>query len=234
MKVLFIFHPSNSHLNALIRISKNLVSPENEVEVCTAQIIKSEVKKTLHFLSINYVDIMPFGSNFEYLSSKNSKNPYLKDFYLRISDYFFINRNYLLIDLLSKLRSNIIFLDILYASDLILIYPLLKSQNIQVIFFSTKPSLDRTPTSPPINTSVIPQSKKQVNSLWWNHNRRKRWKRLLDSIRYFLHDDLSILRDKIKLEKELSTDYPLVWKDVVGIRFENIPQMILIPKEFEF
>lgn len=234
MKILFISHPSNSHLNAIAKISKSLVSHGNEVEICTAQIVKSEVEKTLHFLSIKYVDVMPFGSNFEYLASKNYKNSYTRDFYLRTSDYFFINRSHLLTDLFNKCVPNIIFLDILYASDLVIFYKLLKKDNTQVIFFSTKPSLDRTPTSPPINTVIIPQSKNQVDSLWRKHNRKKKWKRLIDSFRYFLHDDLSILKDKIKLDTELAMNHPLVWKNVVGIRFEHIPQIILLPKAFEF
>ncbi len=232
MKILFVVHPSQSHLNGIIKMMNSLPNTNYNIFICTSRLIKKEVEN--YSQSVYFIDIMPFGEGFENFISIKYKKYYLSNLHMRVFDYLYKRRLFELVQLYKVVNPDTILLDILYASDFILIYPFIKSQNIQVIFFSTKPSLDRTPFSPPINTAVIPQSKRHVSKLWRQYNRKKKWKRFVDSFRYLLHDDLSILKDKIKLDTELAMNHPLVWKNVVGIRFEHIPQIILLPKAFEF
>lgn len=232
MKILAIIHGSNSHFNACLKIFSYLSGQGNTIELCTSDLVGSLLKDYPYTTHI--VNQMPFGSAFENIISKNFKHPYLKNLSFRVFDVFYLKRRLGLVNVLSKTQPDVILLDILYASDVVILYPYLKASGAKLLYISTKPSLDRTTNNLPINSNKVPISKKQINKQWNKYNQRKKIKRIFDALRFFLHDDYSILKEKIATEEQLMKDHPLVWNDCVGIRFDNFPQLILMPKEFEF
>lgn len=233
MKILAIIHGSKSHLNACRSILKQLDEAKFEIAICSSKVIEKELSAMKY--SYYLVNIMPFGSGFETFLTKGKKNGYFKDVQGRLNDVIYKTRKSKLNKVLYQAKPDIILLDILYASDVMLIFPFLERYQKHLLYFSTMPSLDRTIYNPPLNSYVIPESRKQIDSLWVKYNNKKRIKRYIDYFRCLFHDDISILRNKANgVDKKCNDKYPLVLRNLVGLRLENIPQLVLVPREYEF
>ena len=232
MNLLVLVHPSKSHINALRKPLRVLKNEGHSITICSSR----PDPKTFKELGIDFYFLksMPFGSGFEGLINRGRKHRHLENYMMRFSDYFFKKRKTGIIKLLKEVNPDVVLVDILYATDAYLLHTLKENRQMRVFYFSTKASLDRTITTPPINCYEIPRSKEQVAKLWSGYNTRQFWKEIKEGIQYLFHDDHSILKEKIKKDTTFLQDYPLINKDFVGRKFGNIPILMLIPKEFEF
>ena len=234
MKILAIIHPSNSHLNAVRRVLR-ILTEEGGHEVSLVSSFPGE--KLLKRLGFPFylLNSMPFGSGFEYFVSRSKDGQgILGDYTMRFEDFYYKQRRSGIKLIFEEARPEIVLLDILYATDTVLLYPLLKEYGGRLIYLSTKPSLRRTSSTPPVNCYEIPLNDDDVDRAWKRYNRKHKFKEKLESIRYLLHDDLSIIKEKLDVHPGINEEFPLVNEDFVGRKFDRIPELTLVPEEFEF
>ena len=235
LRILVIVHGSKSHLNAIAGPCRALCISGHKLLVCSNHLVSdSACNYGLEMVELN---CMPFASDFEkYIVQQKDGNCFSKYFlelYMRMSRQLYSQRKDQLQHIVEEFSPDLILLDILYSSDYLLLKPLMLHHKFQIMYLTTKVSLVRTKTTPPQSTAMVPSSEGNVADAWFWYNLRKRLRYSYQYIKYLGHDRLSELKWAAKRVSE-EEYYSIMQQDVVGEKFSHLPEISLIPEEFEF
>lgn len=235
MNILCIVHPSHSHIHASLQLIRILHNDGHTISVCSIQEVYHQYEDSGYkFYGINF---MPFASGFESIIARKWPGPrYLNDLIMRFSGFLYNNRLNKLLDVLQIVKPEVIIIDILYATDVLLISNWEGCQDCKILYFCTKPSLGNNCTTPPVNSNVIPSSNTQILKTWKWFQLKKKFKNIGSAIYFLGCQDYRVLRDYIKksAQKTFLNKHPLSWNDFVGLKFNHIPELVLLPQAFEF
>lgn len=232
MKVLCVLHSSIGHINSIENVLSLLSKNGYEVNVGVYP-SGIQILKTRGY-GCHPIECEPFGLGYEDNLVAFEKFSYFKSLYLRLSFYLYNKRKKEIHTILNRFNPEIILIDLFYSTDIVLIYDWVSKNNCKVAYVNIMPSLDRSRTIPPINHSLIPISPEQVNEIWIKFNKLKIQKRFTQKMKYFGHDDLSMVRDKLSEIESLKKHSSVLWENTLRIKISNIPELLLVPKEFEF
>ncbi len=227
-KSLLVLHASVSHIRAFAGLVESLIR-SSQLMICTQSGAAPLLEQ--YRCEKYYLDVMPFGLGFETsISLEKHSGSYRYDLLLRTSDYLFRERKRRLEHLLLIFKPSVIFIDILYSSDVLLFREILGTCDLKIYYISSKASLNRSTNNPPICIGVKPKNHLHVDQLWNKYNRRVRNRSCLMSLKYWSFSDEQILRDHINPPNELSD---IVIRDFVGTKIKDIPELVFVPEEFE-
>lgn len=139
-RILFIMHGSHGHLNASIELINNLIKDDHQVTVASSTLIETQLKE-LDFC-YELISYMPFGCGYEDVISRENNLFYLGNLKLRLTDTLYINRKKELNEILIRVKPDIILLDLIYTTDLVLLWEYISSQNTKLIYVSPMVSLE--------------------------------------------------------------------------------------------
>lgn len=202
--------------------------------VCGAAIGKNEMERFQ--VKVYAVDNMPFGSGFErFLCEKEEAHDYVCELKMRKSMQLFRSRVTHLTTVLKDWNPEVIFVDILYIADLIIIKKWVGVKNsAKIILIRTKPSLRKQKYTLPSVFQTTYKNELQASLLWSLYNFKKLINRYWDFIRFQGYDDVTILHKARKVLLGTSSALSISWKNVIGVHVGDYPQLVLIPREFEF
>ena len=230
-KALLIIHPSKGHINAVRNLVK-ILKEKYLLAVCGAAIGKIEME--VFNSTVFGLNSMPAGQGFEYFLCQNDgKYDYLCELKMRKSMSLFKSRAPVLTSILEHWKPDIIFIDILYNTDLLVIRNWLEGKSIKVFLIRIKPCLMRRKYTIPSVYNAIFKNNFQSNVLWGIFNLKKAMKANFDYIRFQGYDNVSMLH-KIRKLLPFSSELMIRSKNVVGVNIGKYPQLVLLPKEFEF
>ncbi len=233
MKILIIAHGIYSHLISFSRISSIFHQNGNEIVLLSNSYIPNQFGE----IPFKYYQsrVMPFGRGFESIIARESmKGSYYADLKLRQGDVLYENRKRELIHILNEEKPKLILLDTLYSTDFSIMYQWLRSHGSNLFFVTTMPTLERGITIPPVSSDLTPEDSAKVKSTWQRFNCRKILLESFNYLKYFGYNDLSILKDHVKNIPKFKERFPIKWMNFEHVKFLNLPELILVPKEFEF
>lgn len=229
-RILYIVHPSLSHINASKKLLKILSNRDCKVTLCTNSQGKVHVKELPY--EVIFVDSMPFASGFEEeMQLGLERGRYYETLLLKKSYHFYKHRSNAYDHILDRVKPNVILVDILYSTDIIFLHDWSRENNCKVIYIRTKVNPLFDLCAPPMNLTYSGKNRLINAFLWRWFSARKRIRDVLNFIKYQGFDDRSVLLKSLARTNNLKAH--LRWYRCVGSQFENIPELVLLPQEFE-
>lgn len=229
-KILYVIHPSLSHINASRKLLDILWNRNYKIVLCTNTQGKSNLKG-LPWEMI-FVDSMPFASGFEEQTKLNyGRGRYYDTLLLKKSNHFYKHRRNAFSHVLQKVRPNIILIDVLYSTDIVFLFNWSRENNCTILYVRTKVNSIYNITTPPMNSTYNGKNSIINILLWKRHAIKKKFHDILSFFKFQGFDDRSSLLKSLDNKSVLKTS--LCWYQCVGSQFMNIPELVLMPQEFE-
>jgi UDP:flavonoid glycosyltransferase YjiC (YdhE family) len=230
--VLFLLYHGTGHFNACSKIASTLQA-DHDVVFAGSAFFKPYVEG----LGIKYYPLqsLPFGLGFETWSNKVGKTKfvYLKSLYDRWKNRLYLDRVVELSKMTEVLKPEVILIDSIQSTDLIVLYRILREKAIRVALVSTMPSTRLVRNRPPVNSMVLPGNTGKISYAIKYFKFRKTLKLWGQRVRYFGMDDYCIIRRGIRIS-EFPSRYLSGSPVPLGIGLAHIPELFLMPREFEF
>lgn len=223
---LFIILPAFGHLNPSFRIAKTL---QNQGIRCVF-VSTPDFRERIITEGFEYIQMasMPFGIGVEDGIDWKKKAPYIESLLDRIKDISYNARKADYERLMQLFNPDYIFVDVFFSTDFILLHQYLN--RVKVFFVQTMLSTYNDGITPPLNSTAMP---KQAKIAWIKANWKRKWMRTFDYFKFLGFSNLSIIKRKFK-ENQISEQYKINLNKVFHVGFENIPELVLAPKAFEF
>jgi UDP:flavonoid glycosyltransferase YjiC (YdhE family) len=175
----------------------------------------------------------PFGLGLEDIQYENANSPYLESLLDRFQDLSYNARKKDYEKWLKEYQPDLILIDVFYSTDFILIEPLIRQNDIKLVFIQTMLSPYNDGFTPPLNTFILPDNANKVKTAWQKMKIKRVLSRTFDLFRFLgLSNSLLITR---KFQKnQISKKYAIVDDKVFHVGFQNIEEWVLAPHEIEF
>lgn len=230
-RIIILAYHGTGHFNACFGLAKALQA-EHEVWFAGMEFFQKYVEaQGFYYYPLQ---TLPFGLGFETWVNKTakSKHLYLHTLRDRWTNRLYKQRAAELAELLHALSPDIILIDSLQSTDLIILSPLLPA-NVKTAFFNVMPSNVLQPGLPPINSLALPGDVQGIRKGTRDFKRKKMRKKWSQRINYFGMDDSRLIKRMIH-QNNLSPQSISPLLTTLGIVFNHIPEYIITPREFEF
>ncbi|TAE94207.1 MAG: hypothetical protein EAZ80_10545 [Runella slithyformis] len=231
---LFLMSPAKGHLNASFGLARNVAQNGYAVTYAAPFELHTYISQQ-GFECIPFLGL-PFGMNGEktldYLAD-SQRVKYFDNLIDRFYDTIYNARKTAIERLIQQTKPRLVLLDSFQSTDFILLYPLLKAQNIKFAFVQTMLSFHQQADNLPLDCAVLPHSKTNFGWYWRQYYFRRSLRSFWQSIIYLGRSNRRIIAQKAKIQ-ELNTSYPLDYEQVFRVGFRNIPELIIAPQALEF
>jgi zeaxanthin glucosyltransferase len=223
---LFVLNPATGHINPSLKLAKYLQSKDIScVYVSAVDMQQKIVAEGFEFI---LMQSLPFGIGLEDGLDWRKKAPYFENLLDRMRGTSYSNRYKEYLKLFEELQPQYLFLDSFFSTDYIVVYHLLKKHHTKLCFLQTMLSPYNDHATPPLTSLLQPTHAGKIKMAWQWHKIKKESQRLFDWLKYL---NRSIIKRAMKIHR---IDTILVLDKVFHIGFENIPEWVLAPIEFEF
>jgi zeaxanthin glucosyltransferase len=232
--VLFVIPAAKGHLHPSFGLARILQNAGYQILFALPSMFQSYIiQHGFHYVPL---EGLPFASNGEKRMDESSlygRVRYLDSIMDRFYDNLYKIRRKRFEILISEHKPDIILLDSFQSSDFVILYPLLKQNNIRFAFLQIMLSYLQQPGSLPLNCAVIPNSKTNFNLHWKLYYFKRFLNSIGDNIRYLGKSNTRIIEEKFRMNK-ISNQYSINTNQVFRVGFNNIPEFITTPRELEF
>lgn len=231
-RIVYLFYHGIGHINAFIGAAKTLQTNNYDMHFAGLEYFRREVQlQGFHFYSLN---ALPFGQGLEEWKNIQEKKdlPWLQGIMDRISDRLYKEREVALFWMLQELKPDILMIDLMQATDFIILYPRIQRMGIRVIMINTMLPMEIQPGYPALNSDILPGSpglSRALNML----KLQSQVKHLLQKIRYTGFDDRSVIRRRIR-KNNIPERYIGTSDSLLNFTVSNIPEIVLSPPAFDF
>jgi zeaxanthin glucosyltransferase len=231
-RVAFLMYHGQGHFNPVFRLAK-ILQPSHEVVFAGVSFFKSYVENQgFRHYSLRTV---PFGLGFETWVNAIEKKKHIywgavKD---RWTNRLFELRKLELTQMLDDLRPDYLLIDSTQSTDFIVLYHELRQRAIRTALIHANLAPELEPDLPPLNSPLLPGNVADVN---WSHRiffLRQLKRSVHQWLKYFGRSDKNILHRQI-IHSQIPSKYISVKLAIFSPAIDNIDQLILAPKEFEF
>ncbi|MEJ7646587.1 MAG: glycosyltransferase [Chryseolinea sp.] len=232
-RIVFLHYHGIGHLNPFFPLARILLDNEYEVFFAGVEAFRGHVEQAgFEFHPLRSV---PFGLGFEtWLNTiEKKKNIYLASLRDRISDRVYHKREKDLTAMLAHLCPDIILIDGAQITDFIVLYPHIKGKDVRVGIFHAMLPTHVLPGRPPANSAAFPEHQAQVMRATIKMKWLKAIRALKQKLLYAFFDDRYIVDRRIKKNK-VSKNYRSRVDSLFYFNAKNIPELIPVPKEFDF
>lgn len=230
--LLFVSYPLESLLIPTFGLA-NILSKEYTINYAASSRFENLVKAQ----KFNYYDLnaLPFGYGHERLSNqaRNSTSLYFDCVSDRMTGRLYYERANRLNVILSEVKPKLIIIDLLCSSDFIILYKNLVENKATIVIINTMMSTRLTYKIPHIGSSLHPRQKSKILLEYFFAIGRQSLKDISDFIIHGGYSSKRLLLNKIK-ENQIPKKYSLINNRTVSYFFNNIPEIIAAPREFEF
>jgi UDP:flavonoid glycosyltransferase YjiC (YdhE family) len=222
--ILFVILDTGSHLNASFKMAHALQSRSHQIVYLGKPSSKGMIKQQGFDFFVRSEDFQP-----EIIAGKVDNTEDVK----AIMEENFLGKN-LFEEVISEYKPGLILLD----TSLIYYSVHLLEQDIPVITISTKVCQDKTAFVPPFQFGFIPYKRNiltwlKVESIWTVHLLRKQWKNYLDNANPVQISWVYLAKKYLK-RKDFKVGLRINLKRSSHFGLENIPELILSPRHFDF
>jgi len=179
---------------------------------------------------------LPFGINGEetldYLA-KNQRVKYFDSLIDRFYDTIYNNRKTAIERLMHQTKPDLVLLDSFQSTDFILLYPLLKTQNVKFAFVQTMLSFHYQADNLPLDCPIVPNPRTNFNWYWQQYYFKRTLRSVWQNIIYLGRSNRRIIEQKAK-KQGINTYYSLDYEQVFRIGFKNIPELVIALQGLEF
>jgi zeaxanthin glucosyltransferase len=175
----------------------------------------------------------PFGLGLEDMQYENANSPYLESLLDRFQDLSYNARKKDYEKWLKEYQPELILIDTFYSTDFILIEPLIRQNDIKLVFVQTMLSPYNDGFMPPLNTFILPDNANKVKVAWQKMKIKRAFSRTFDLIRFLGLSNLLLIKRKFK-KNQISKEYAIINDKVFHVGFQYIEEWVLAPQEIEF
>lgn len=231
-RIAFLLYHGTGHFNACFHLARKF-KEEHEVIFVGVEYFKRSVES--QGFSYYALRSVPFGINLENWVNEIQKKKFiwwqvLKD---RWNDRLYDDREKELGKFLHEFNPDYIFIDTLQSTDFIVLYPFVKGSHVRVGFINATYPLSLKENEPPLNSLALPDDLKAIRKAHRSIQMRRWWKNMVQKIKHGGMDDLFIIRRRFKRNK-VPAQYLSVEKGLFSTAFRQIPDIYVVPKEFDF
>jgi zeaxanthin glucosyltransferase len=231
-RLVFLLYHGTGHFNACLRMAR-ILQQHYEVIFSGHVFFQHHAKfQNLPYYALNSV---PFGLGFENWvnTSDGKKNIYWHSLKDRWNNRLYNLRETELAKMIEDTKADYLLIDSWQSTDFIVLYPFLKANKIKIGFIQTMLPTITSRDIPPLNTLALPDNPSAIRKahrlLYWQQLKRS----LLQKIKYFGKDDTHIVKTMLDVNGIPSTCVSKT-RALVTCSFEQIPEFVLAPKEFDF
>jgi zeaxanthin glucosyltransferase len=231
-RILFLLYHGQGHFNACLRPAKVLRQNYEVIFSGHAFFQRHLEEQDFRYYPLKSV---PFALGFENWVNtiEHKKFIYWHSLKDRWNDRLYKVRETELLEMIQAIKPDYLLIDSWQSTDFIVLFPYLKTRGIKIGFIQTMLPTVISSEIPPINSEVLPDDKLAVKKA----HRQFHWKQLkssvLQKIKYFGRDDTQLIKKRIRLNN-ISKKYLSSKKSLFTLFFEQIPELVLAPKEFDF
>jgi zeaxanthin glucosyltransferase len=232
-RVVFHIYHGLSHFNACFRMAR-LLRESFDVIFTGFEFFQRYVEG--QGFSYYPLKTVPFGLGFEpwvNAALEKKKNIYWHSLLDRWSNRLYHLRDEELRQMMATLKPDYMLIDSWQSTDLIVLYPYLRSQNVKVAFVQTMLSTIVDKGFPPLNSAALPEKRQAIQQA---HFQQKAWKLISTFIRklkFIGKDNSALVRQAIR-KSGIPPHYLLNRQSLFSLSFNHIDEFILMPKEFDF
>ncbi|TAF93627.1 MAG: hypothetical protein EAZ32_18100 [Cytophagia bacterium] len=232
---LFLMSPAKGHLNASFGLARVLLAQSNYSIVYAVPFELHSYVSQQGFECVLFAGL-PFGINGEqtldYLSN-SQRVKYFDNLIDRFYDTIYNARKTAIERLIQQTKPQLVLLDSFQSADFILLYPILKAQNIQFVFVQTMLSFHQQADNLPLDCPVVPNQKTNFSWHWQQYYFKRRLRSLWQNIIYLGKSNRRIIEQKAK-KQGLNEHHLLDYQQSFRVGFANVPELIVAPQALEF
>jgi zeaxanthin glucosyltransferase len=233
-RIVFLIYHGKGHFNACFKLAKILQQKQYHVTFAGFTYFKNHVtQQGFNFYALQTV---PFGLGFERWVNtieKKEKNIYWRVVRDRWADRLYHLRESELTSMMKAINPDFVLIDAWQSTDLIVLYPTLKSRSVKVGFVQTMLSTIVNRKLPPLTSAALPDHVSGTKKAISNYFRSRFKKKLIDKFKYLGMDNDAMINRRLKLN-HLHPKYISNNISIFSRAFNNIDEFILAPREFEF
>lgn len=231
-RLVYLFYHGVGHINAFIGVAKTLQANNYDVHFAGLEYFRRDVQlQGFRFYSLN---ALPFGQGLEEWKNKQEKKklPWLQGIKDRIGNRLYKEREVALFWMLQELKPDVLMIDVMQATDFIVLYPRIQRKGIRVIMVNTMLPMEMQGGYPPLNSNLLPGSPGLTGAL--NTLKLQRLtKHAFQKFRYIGFDDRNLIHRRIK-KNNIPQKYIGQKESLLNLTVSNIPEIVLSPPAFDF
>lgn len=163
MTALFLMYPVPGHVNSTFLMANALHKAGYRVVYGHGGTLELAGQIQQQGFLIHWLTSNPFGLNLEESANINRQDSYMETLIDKFTNQNFRARTYDLQNALSAIKPDLIFLDVTFSTDFIILYPL--RNRTEIIFIQTKFSTYYSPAVPPLNCLINPQDPNVIHAI---------------------------------------------------------------------
>jgi zeaxanthin glucosyltransferase len=230
--VVFLVYHGMGHFNACFKIAR-ILKKDHDVVFAGVEFFNQYVEgQGFIYYPLKTV---PFGMGFEQWINEQhkSKHPYLDTLKDRWTNTIYDSREAELLQLMSDLSPDYLFIDASQSTDFIVLYNYLKLKNTKFSFVQTMLPTTIQDDRPPINSLALPDDKVEIKKAIRKFKLSRLKKIVQQKLKFFGMDDTAIIH-KNKKRNNVPTRYTSKHHTIIGLLFQHVSELILAPAEFDF
>lgn len=231
--VLIIVYPAKSHFNSLFGLAEYFAKKSKRV------VFLAHGKQIGEYVRLQGFDYYPtssypFGMGFEKFSNIPARTVNLfQNIYRRMTDEIYSQRRKELHQAFNDVQPILILIDQKINSDFIVLYDVIQSYKVPIVFIQTMLNTYKRKNSLPIFSSHKPTSSISDNLIWKLCAARYHINNIANFLKYWGYDDGSIKKRKMK-EVGMVGSVKKSRQNYYQFCFDGMPELILGPKELEY
>ncbi len=229
---LFIMSAAKGHLNASFGLARLVQRSSKVIFAAPLQMHAYIGQQGFGAVSL---EGLPFGINGEKAlddMAQLQRVKYFDSLIDRFYDKIYTTRREAIERIVQQTKPDLVFLDSFQSTDFILLYPLSKKYNFQIIFVQTMFSFRQQPCNLPLDCAVVANSTTNFNWYWQWYYFKRRLRFIRESVIYLGKSNRRMVSDAIARSDGVAQaiDYDQCFR----VGFKNIPELIIAPQGLEF